>query len=159
MFELCPPALHELGLESALRSLTKHIGARYEVCIAFEDDGESKPLDESTRNVLFRSARELLINAAKHARARRICVRLERAEDTLRIAVEDDGVGMDPEIGRQRPDAQARSGFGLFSLRERLDHVGARMTIDSVPSHGTTIVLEAPLCDAHASTLQTRATA
>jgi len=52
-----------------------------------------------TRVIFFRSIRELLINAAKHAQAQRVRVSLKREKDQLDAVVEDDGVGMTPDLG------------------------------------------------------------
>jgi PAS domain S-box-containing protein len=137
-FELSPPVLHELGLEPAVEWLVEHIQERYGIEITLEDDGLPKSIDETTRVILFRSIRELLINAAKHARARRIHVRLMREEDCVDAAVEDDGIGMEPEAAVGR-------GTGLFSIRERMSHVGGHMHILSASGKGTKIRLVAPL--------------
>jgi signal transduction histidine kinase len=88
--------------------------------------------------ILFRSIRELLINAAKHARAQRVQVLLEREADRVNAAVEDDGVGMEHDVAAIR-------GSGLFSIQERLSHVGGSMRIESAPGKGTRILLSAPL--------------
>jgi signal transduction histidine kinase len=137
-FELSPPILHDLGLEPALQWLVENIQDRYGIQIVLEDDGLPKPADEKTRIILFRSIRELLINAAKHAGSRRVHVRLRREEDLLNASVEDDGVGMEPDL-------TAIQGSGLFSIHERLRHVGGSMHIESAPGHGTKIRLSAPL--------------
>ena len=137
-FELSPPILHDLGLEPAVQWLVENIQARYGIEIVLENDGRPKPADEKTRVILFRSIRELLINAAKHAGARRVHVRLERKEDRLNAAVEDDGVGMEPDVA-------AIKGSGLFSIHERLSYVGGSMRIESAPGRGTKVHLCAPL--------------
>lgn len=137
-FELSPPVLHDFGLEPALQWLVENIQMRYGIQIELEDDGEPKPADQKTRVILFRSIRELLINAAKHAGARRVNVRLRRDEGQLDAFVEDDGVGMDPRV-------IALKGSGLISIRERLTHVGGSMRIESKPGRGTTIRLRAPI--------------
>ncbi|NOT29377.1 MAG: PAS domain S-box protein [Planctomycetes bacterium] len=136
--ELSPPALHDLGLEPAVQWLVENIQARYGIEIVLEGDGQSQPADEKTRVIFFRSIRELLINAAKHASARRVHVCLRREEDRLSVAVEDDGVGMDPNMADVK-------GSGLFSIQERLRHVGGSMHIDSAPGKGTKVHLRAPL--------------
>ncbi|HEX6861633.1 MAG TPA: PAS domain-containing sensor histidine kinase, partial [Thermoanaerobaculia bacterium] len=136
--ELSPPILQELGLEPAVRWLVGNIGERYGLAIEMQDDGCPKPADEATRVILFRSIRELLINAAKHARPRRVLVRLEREQDRLTAAVEDDGIGMEPRTPALR-------GAGLLSIRERLSHVGGSMDIESAPGRGTKIRMSAPL--------------
>jgi len=137
-FELSPPVLHDLGLEPAVQWLVENIHTRYGIEIVLEDDGKPKPADEKTRVILFRSIRELLINAAKHARARSVHVRLQREEDQLDASVEDDGVGMDVAVAGAR-------GSGLISIHERLRHVGGSMEIESQPGRGTKIRLRAPL--------------
>lgn len=137
-FELSPPVLHDLGLEPAVQWLVENIHSRYGIEIVLEDDGLPKPADEKTRVILFRSIRELLINAAKHARARSVRVRLQRDEGHLNALVEDDGVGMEA-------DDAGTLGSGLISIRERLTHVGGSMRIESFPGRGTKVRLCAPL--------------
>jgi len=137
-FELSPPVLHDLGLQPALQWLVENIQTRYGIEVLLEDDGQPKPADEKTRVILFRSIRELLINAAKHAGTRRVRLRLARDENQLDAAVEDDGVGMETDVA-------TATGSGLFSIRERLSQVGGRMSIESAPGQGTRIRLCAPL--------------
>jgi len=144
-FELSPPVLHDLGLEPAVQWLVENIRTRYGIEIELENDGLPKPADEKTRVILFRSIRELLINAAKHAGAHRVHVRLERQEDHLNAAVEDDGVGMEP-------DTAAVKGSGLFSIHERLSCVGGSMSIESAPGKGTKVRLCAPLTNTNGRT-------
>ena len=137
-FELSPPVLHDLGLEPALHWLVENIQSRYGIEIVLKSDGRDKPADEKTRVILFRSIRELLINAAKHARARRVQVRLKRERDHINASIEDDGVGMEPDLA-------GSEGSGLLSIHERLSHVGGSMRIESAPGGGTSIHLCAPL--------------
>ncbi|MCE9595326.1 MAG: sensor histidine kinase [Planctomycetes bacterium] len=138
--ELTPLALHDLGLEPAVEWLVDSIQSRYGVQIELMDDGQPKPTDEKTRVILFRAIRELLINAAKHAGARKLHVCLRREANELSAAVEDDGVGMEPDVFNTK-------GFGLFSIHERLAHVGGTMLVQSAPGHGTKIQLRAPIAN------------
>lgn len=149
-FELSPPALHDLGLEPAVQWLVENIQSRYDVEVMLEDDGKPKLADHQTRVILFRSIRELLINAAKHSGAQRVQVRLLCEEEQLNALVEDDGVGMEPEAAVAR-------GSGLFSIRERLRHVGGSMHIESAPGIGTKIRLCAPLGDTDSATTRLEA--
>jgi len=118
----------------------ENIQTRYGIEITLKDDGQPKPADEKTRVILFRSIRELLINAAKHAGASAVRVSLEREDERLSVTVEDDGVGMEP-------NAMYVRGSGLFSIHERLTHVGGSMNIESAPGRGTSIRLCSPLTD------------
>jgi signal transduction histidine kinase len=139
-FELSPPVLHDLGLEPALEWLAENISARYGLQVVFEDDARSKPTDDRTRIIVFRSIRELLINAAKHSKAQVVRVELKRVGHDLQATVADDGVGMEPAL-EQVP------GSGLFSIRERLRHVGGDISIASAPGLGTSIQLRARIAD------------
>ena len=136
-FELSPPVLHDLGLEPAVQWLVENIQTRYEMEVELEDDGQPKPTDEKIRVILFRAIRELLINAAKHAGTCQVRVRLAREEDWLTAIVEDDGVGMARDLALVR-------GTGLFSIRERLNHVGGDLRIESARGRGTKISLRTP---------------
>jgi len=136
-FELSPPVLHDLGLQPAVEWLVENIKTRYGIEIVLEVDGRPEPADENTRVILFRSIRELLINAAKHARARRVHVRLACQADHLDAAVADDGIGMNPF----EPEVK---GTGLFTIQERMASVGGSMRIDSEPGRGTQVHLRAP---------------
>jgi len=89
-------------------------------------------------SLLFRAVRELLINAVKHSRADRVTVSVGRNEDHVVVSVSDDGIGFDAS----RPIRHdATGGFGLFSIRERMRHMGGHMDIASAPGEGTTITL------------------
>jgi signal transduction histidine kinase len=143
--ELSPPVLYELGFEAALEWLVKNAREQYGLSAQFEDDGLDKPVSEDIRVMLFQAVRELLVNVAKHARANEVKVSVQKAADEIRIEVEDNGKGFD--ISRKRPHNMTSGGFGLFSIRERLGHMGGRFNIESKPDKGTLIILAAPLED------------
>jgi signal transduction histidine kinase len=84
-----------------------------------------------------------LVNVAKHSQAREVIVRVCSKADKIHIDVEDNGKGFD--ILKERPHNVASGGFGLFSIRERLGHMGGSFDIESKPDHGTCISLTAPL--------------
>ena len=137
-FQLSPPVLHDIGLEPALDWLAEDLRQRYGLPVRFEDDGKEKPTDDQTRVVVFRSVRELLINAAKHAAASHVRVSLQRSGTNLCAVVEDDGVGIDPDRLRAK-------GSGLFNIRERFGVLGGSVDIESAPGRGTVIRLRVPL--------------
>jgi signal transduction histidine kinase len=90
--------------------------------------------------LLYRSTREMLINIAKHARAKLIKVALSRANNDIEITIEDDGKGFDISAPKEKS-----KGLGLFSVRERLKHIGGKFEIKSKRDKGTHITLTAPL--------------
>jgi signal transduction histidine kinase len=142
-FELSPPILHELGLESALEWLTEKFYEQNNIQTNFIDDGNPKPLDDDIRIILFRTVRELLFNVAKHAKAKNVTVSTERKDNSIRIYISDDGIGF--EVSRVNVYKGKKSGFGLFSIQERLDFLGGKLNIESKPGQGTRVNLVAPL--------------
>jgi signal transduction histidine kinase len=79
-------------------------------------------------------AQEALTNAVRHSRARRITIRASTAQSVgFRLSVADDGRG----IARER----SSSGFGMTSMQERAERIGASLTIVTAPRNGTEVVL------------------
>jgi signal transduction histidine kinase len=85
---------------------------------------------------LIRTIQEALINIRKHARVNTATIRLGRANGDLRISIEDAGQGFDLAQSQSKS-----SSFGLQIMRERVESVGGRLEIDTVPGRGTRIVL------------------
>jgi PAS domain S-box-containing protein len=142
-FELSPPVLYELGFEAAVEWLVRQTRQRHKLSAEFKDDGRPKPLDDNIRVLLFQAVRELLVNVAKHAQAASVKVSTRRAGDRIRISVEDDGVGIDTSEISSR--SRTAGGFGLFSIRERLGHIGGSLKVSSRKGRGTRVTLVAPL--------------
>ncbi|MCK4375117.1 MAG: sensor histidine kinase, partial [Candidatus Brocadiae bacterium] len=137
--ELSPPVLHELGFGAALEWLAEEAQERDGLRVEVEDDGQSEPLDGRVGVVLFKAVRELVVNVARHSRAKNVKVSVRRHGDEVRIAVRDDGVGFDPSEHHLK--AVVEGGFGLFNIREQLSHLRGRLTIVSQPGRGTTVSL------------------
>ena len=143
VFDLSPPILYEMGLGPALERLAENVHRRYRLRTEFVDDGQPKPLADDVRVVLFQSGRELLMNVVKHANADHAKVTVRREDSDILVTVQDEGVGFDP--GETRLHARRDGGFGLFHIRERLDHLGGRFDLWSRPGKGTVATLVAPL--------------
>jgi CheY-like chemotaxis protein len=93
--------------------------------------------------LLFESVRELLFNVLKHAGVRQARVSVSLADDGLiKITVADEGAGFDI-AGLQARGAQA--GFGLFSIRERIDLLGGQVQIEAAPGSGARVTLVVPV--------------
>jgi PAS domain S-box-containing protein len=141
-FELSPPILYELGLEAGIEWLTEQIQEKHGIQIGFEDDQQPKPMNEEIRSTLFKGTRELLINIVKHAQASKAKVSIWREDNSIRIRVEDDGVGFSTSEGKELGKT---AGFGLFNIRERIKYLEGDMVIESEPGRGTRVTLSAPL--------------
>jgi signal transduction histidine kinase len=142
-FDLSPPTLYTLGLEHALEELVERFSQEGKFKGVFNTLANGDSLTEDVKVLLYRSARELLINIAKHAQAKNVYVTLSVTENHIQVAVEDDGIGFDTSgIDLQ---AGKSSGFGLFNVYERLAQAGGRLDIQSQKKGGTKIVLQLPL--------------
>ncbi|MFW6146072.1 MAG: PAS domain-containing protein [Planctomycetota bacterium] len=139
--QLSHPALYDAGLAPAAEWLAKDIAAIHDLRVGIEVPGEADPLDPRVRVVLFQCLRELLVNVAKHAQVDRADVRMTWEEGRMRIEVADGGRGFDPTTVHAKVD---EGGFGLFSIRERVEMFGGRMDLRSAPGQGTTVRLEVP---------------
>ena len=142
-FELSPPVLYDLGFEAAVEWLVRQTRRQYGLSTEFEDDGQTKSLDNNVRVLLFQAVREVLLNVVKHARAGNVMVSIRKVGNEIRVSVEDDGVGFD--VSKALSQDYKTSGFGLFSIRERLDHIGGYVDINSEFDRGTQVTLVAPI--------------
>jgi PAS domain S-box-containing protein len=139
VLELSPPILYELGFEPAMEWLAEHMQQQYGLAVGVEDDNLPKPLDNEARVLLFRAVRELLFNVIKHAQADSAKVCMHRNGDHLQVIVEDNGVGFAPD--KLAASTGKIEGFGLFSIRERLNYFGGTMEIESTPGKLTRVIL------------------
>jgi PAS domain S-box-containing protein len=142
-FDLSPSTLYDLGFEVAVEDLVDRTSKTRNIRCYFENCRSAKPLADDVKILLYRSVRELLINAVKHANAGFIKVSLLRSSSDIYIRVEDDGRGFDASI--LESSSTKSKGFGIFSIRERLSHIGGRLKIESAEGKGTKATLIAPL--------------
>ena len=132
---LHPAVLSELGLTPALSELLQQCRDR-----GLDVDAELEAVGmPHTQDVLFRAARELLGNVARHADAATVWVALRQAGETITLVVRDDGIGFDPSIlDRWIGDGH----IGLASLVARVEAVGGSVDIRSAVGRGTQVTVE-----------------
>jgi signal transduction histidine kinase len=138
MAELRPAVLDEQGLEVALHNQVRAFEATSGVACAISTGLESR-LASDLETVLYRVTQETLNNVGKHAGASRVTVSLAAENGSVRLRINDDGVGFDP-VAASRLLSQGH--FGLAGMRERVEMVGGHLTIDSAPGNGTTVDVE-----------------
>lgn len=143
MADLRPAQLDDLGLAPALRWYVNQYQTLHpDQQVSFSAGRLEQRLPPQHETVLFRAAQEALTNIARHARARNITVALAQTDRTVRLDVQDDGVGFDVTAPARHA---AGSGLGLVGMRERVALVGGNYTVTSEPGQGTHIVIEVPL--------------
>ena len=144
MAEMSPPVLNELGIASALEWLTDKIGTRYGMNMKFKGSKNFENTVSLSRDIevlLFQATRELLMNVVKHSNAKTVDVKLSSRDQKVRVEVSDNGTGFDIKK-TFHPDL--KGGFGLYSIRERLQHIGGQLSIKSKPGQGTTVLVTTP---------------
>ncbi len=140
--ELSPPVLHDAGLAAALAWLARRMQEKNQFTVELVTDSNAEPANEDVRLFLFEAVRELLFNAVKHSKVGRARVSMSRGRHGVtQIIVEDDGVGFDAGEKLGSPTA---AGFGLFSIQQRLAHLGGRVAFSSSPGKGTRVTVQVP---------------
>ncbi len=142
-FELSPPILYELGLDAAVEWLIGNFQGQYKLECSFEREGPAERHSQEMEIVLFQTARELLTNIVKHAPAAHATLKLVNAHDRVRLVVSDDGPPVHPP--RAPLAINAGGGFGLFSIRERICHMGGSFELGAPQGRGTCVSVSLPV--------------
>jgi signal transduction histidine kinase len=131
IFELRPESLEMDGLVAALKKQAEIVQTRYGLSIEMEL-GEERLLPFIVKEALYRIAQEALHNIVKHAHVTSARLRLSGSNAGILLEISDTGLGFNPE--------QSFPGhLGLLSMRERLERLGGRLEIRSVPGQGTAL--------------------
>jgi signal transduction histidine kinase len=141
---LHPSALDDLGLIAALDSHLAEFRRRQDIAVAFVHDGIEGRQPPETERALYRIVQEAFSNIARHAHARVARVTLSTGAGTIRVVIEDDGVGFDVARAEQ---PGSRRGLGLLGIRERASQLGGEVKVESSPAGGTRIEVELPIPD------------
>lgn len=142
-FELSPPILYELGLGAAIEWIGEKFGDRYGFQVTFKGTGQKYAIAEEIRILFFESTRELLTNIAKHAEAANVQISLTEDNGWLNIEIVDDGKGIDSS--HCKTGIAGETGFGLFSIRERMRQIGGTFKLQFRGEKGTAATLSAPM--------------
>jgi signal transduction histidine kinase len=138
MAELRPAVLDDFGLAAVLRWYADQFTQRTGVATSVVEQGPRRRLSSTAEHALFRMVQNALANVAKHAHADKVLVTLQMAPRLTCLSVADDGEGFDAAA---LPQPAFDHGWGLMIMRERAAAIGARLTIESAPGHGTKVVI------------------
>lgn len=142
-FDLSPPILYDYGLREAIEALGSSFENVHGISVHTRFSGDINSLDTDRNIILYRSISELFNNTLKHARADRIYISIRNGGGFLLVDVRDNGVGFDME-NRESP-AYGGDGFGLFDIREKMQHLGGMLKIETARGAGTRIKMKLPL--------------
>ncbi len=137
---LRPPALNDFGLlaviDNMVVELSKHTGIQGKL----ETTGSPEIIPVEIETALYRCIQEALTNAARHANADNVSVKIDFTSDKVIVNVTDDGTGFDPHV-----ENSANKHLGLQGMQERVDLLNGSLEINSSPGQGTNIQVIIPL--------------
>jgi PAS domain S-box-containing protein len=136
---LRPQALEENDLCAALSTLIKKMTAGTSLQAEFILRGQSRPLPPGWEENLLRIGQEVLTNALRHSQASHFSAQLAFTPGDVLLNLRDNGRGFDPE--------SKQDGFGLLGIRERVEGMGGRLTIESASGTGAEISITLPAKD------------
>jgi len=144
LLDLRLSVLESMGFLPTLQWHLERVEREQGVRGTLEIDGDERELDYETAITLFRIFQESVLNAVQHGKAEHIMVSVLFGESEIKLVVEDDGCGFDPNAYGDGP-VVAEHGLGLLGLKERARLLGGLATISSSPGEGTTVTVTAPL--------------
>jgi signal transduction histidine kinase len=134
--DLRPSTLDDLGILATIAWLCRAFQATYSnVEIKREISAEEGDFPDSLKIVVYRVLQEALNNVAKHSGADMVTIALAKKNNTIQLAIEDNGCGFDVEEARSVESSER--GFGLGSMKERTQLSGGTFVIKSVKGKGT----------------------
>jgi PAS domain S-box-containing protein len=141
--EMRPDVIDRFGLLPAVKLLVEEVNRRNGPICRLEIVGETQRLANDSELALFRIVQEALNNVRRHASASEVKVSAVFAEDFVKIAVSDNGIGF--EVPGKIDDLASCGKLGLVGMNERTYLIGGTLSIDSKRGKGTTITVEVPL--------------
>jgi signal transduction histidine kinase len=142
IWELRPSDIDEVGLETSLKNLVDSWAAQFgiEAELYSDSQGDAR-LSTEIKVQIYRITQEALHNIFKHAKATTVSIVIDQQPDTLRVVIEDNGIGFAADSPKK---ADRGGGLGLVSMRERAALVGGTVEFESEPGSGTTVIVEIP---------------
>ena len=141
-YDLSPPILYELGLIPAIKWKLEQIEKRYGIATTIKNADEPLDIDTDIRILLYRIISELITNVIKHANADLIRIEINKDQKYLYISVIDNGNGFN---FKTKTKTNEDGGFGLFSIRERLDSIQGYLLFESNHQTGTNAIVQIPI--------------
>lgn len=143
IYDLRPMSLDDLGLVPTLQRYVLTFQEESGISVVFQTKGTQPELKSVISLTVFRIVQEALNNVAKHAKAKNAGIHLDFQQNGLRLYIFDDGAGFDTEKLKERHE-DISGGFGLVSMRERIELLDGEMIISSEPGKGTRLNISIP---------------
>lgn len=140
IYDLHPPVLDMMGLAVALKRYAATYTDMFNIECQITTTDHPRRLSKEIEIAVYRVIQAALQNVAAHAQATRVQVFFHFDARWLRVIVEDNGIGFDPEAIMNTPGDH----LGLIGMKERAEGIGANLKVDSLPGEGTRIELHLP---------------
>lgn len=138
IFELRPMMLDDLGLVPTVRRYVDAFKEQTGLDINVTVTGSERRLEPYVEVMLFRAIQELLGNAARHSQASLVRILIDMGQERVRVSVDDNGKGFDPEV------LQQNNSLGLRLIRERAEMLGGNFEVDTNLGKGTRVSFGVP---------------
>jgi two-component system sensor histidine kinase DegS len=146
IYNLRPMSLDDLGLIPTLQRYVLTFQEESGIAVSFRTSGVQQELKSVISLTVFRIVQEAVNNVAKHAMASNITIHLDFTDSAIKLYVIDDGVGFDTEKLKVKSD-DISGGFGLVSMRERVELLSGEMYISAEPGKGTRLNIMIPFTE------------
>src|SRR5271157_574751 len=139
IFELRPMMLDDLGLVPTIRKYVDAFKEQTGLDASLTITGSERRIEPYLEVMIFRAVQELLGNAARHSQAAMVKILLDMGSDMIRVSVDDNGKGFDPE------SVLSGKSLGLKLIRDRAEMLGGTFDIDSTTGKGARISFSIPI--------------
>ncbi len=141
MNELHPTVLDDLGFCTALEEYVEGLENAIPIRLELDIDPDARNWRSPDQTLLFRIVQEAVLNVRKHANASKVEIRFEATHDGHRLHIRDDGTGIAEHVDN---GASLRGHFGLATMRERAESLGAKLSIRRAQPRGTLVLVDLP---------------
>ncbi len=141
--DLSPSMLDDFGLPDTLRYYLDRRSRRTGLAVHLIASSAWKPMPREVEAVCFRVAQEALVNAIRHASAEHVQVELRQDPEAVYLSIRDNGVGFDPASLDQSGEPPRK--LGLAAMRQRVELLGGRWSIEAAVGQGTSIRVCLPI--------------
>lgn len=143
IYNLRPMSLDDLGLVPTLQRYILTFQEESGISVSFQTKGAAADVKPVISITVFRIVQEAINNISKHAKARSAVINLEFTDNELRLYINDDGIGFQTDKLKQKSE-DISSGFGLSSMKERVELLNGEMSINTEPGRGTRLNIVLP---------------
>jgi two-component system sensor histidine kinase DegS len=144
IYDLKPMSLEDLGLIPTLQKYVEKFSSESDIDVKFYCMGKDKAINDKNINLtIFRVVQESLNNIRKHSYTKTADVRVEFTPKNIVVRISDKGKGFDTNLLKVEKDDDS-GGFGIFSMKERIELLNGTMEVNSKLGKGTVIKVILP---------------